>query len=42
MDNVFEIFIARCLFKRERERERERQTEREMVFGIKLGRLFCV
>jgi hypothetical protein len=40
MDNVFEIFIARCLFKRERERERE--TEREMVFGIKLGRLFCV
>ena len=40
MDNVFEIFIARCLFKRERERETE--TEREMVFGIKLGRLFCV
>jgi hypothetical protein len=28
MDNVFEIFIARCLFKRERERERERQRER--------------
>jgi hypothetical protein len=27
MDNVFEIFIARCLFKRERERDRDRERD---------------